>query len=266
MEAKRAYESGAHRYCMVMAGRGPSTFKTKKVAQLIRTIKEKYPIQVCLSAGIVDKEKAAILSEAGLDRLNHNLNASESKYASICSTHTFQDRVNTLEAAKSSGLEVCSGVIIGMGESIEDIFSLAQKLNQMNVESIPVNFYIPIKGTKLEPVAPHLQLTPEFCLRALSLFRFMNPKAEIRLAAGREFHLRSLQPMGLYPANSIFLDGYLNTKGSKIKETFTMIKDLGFDIESKQDLESILSKTSIESIDKSSLKTVKELRPTVTTS
>jgi biotin synthase len=225
-EAKRAYESGAYRYCMVMAGRGPSPSRVAFLAEVIRDIKKQYPLQICVSTGILDEEKAQILKDAGLDRLNHNLNTSESHYSQICTTHTYADRIHTLKAAHQAGIGLCSGVIIGMGETSRDIIQTAKTLKSMAVVSIPINFYIPIQGTRL----PQPDLSPEYCLRVLCLYRFLNPSAEIRIAAGREIHLRSLQPLALYPANSLFVDGYLNVNGSDFHRTITMIQDAGFTI------------------------------------
>jgi biotin synthase len=227
-EAKRAYESGAYRYCMVLAGKGLSPNRVAFLADVIQEIKRQYPLEVCVSTGILNEEKARILKQAGLDRLNHNLNTSESHYPEICTTHTYADRVHTLRAAKQAGIGLCSGVIIGMGEKIQDVIQTAKSLRFLDVVSIPINFYIPIEGTRL----PQPNLSPQYCLRVLCLYRFLNPSAEIRIAAGREIHLRSLQPLALYPANSLFIDGYLNVNGSDFHRTIAMIQDTGFTIKS----------------------------------
>jgi len=265
MEAKQAYERGAHRYCMVFAGRGPSDRRVEHLARLIRLIKSQYPIEICVSAGLLDKKKAQILKMAGLDRLNHNLNTSENHYESICTTHTFRDRLGTLEAARNAGLQLCSGIIVGMNEAEEDIIEVAYKLRELEVESIPINFLIPIEGNQLRGTP---LLTPDFCLRVLCLFRFVNPNAEIRIAAGREMHLRSMEVLALYPANSLFLDGYLNTKGEERKRTLQMIKDAGFTIESTQNIDDLINE-EIDSfaahvndpVSKTILKNFKDLRP-----
>jgi len=236
-EARNAYEKGAHRYCMVFAGREPSLKRTDHLARLIREIKVQYPIEVCVSAGLIDEEKGKTLKAAGLDRYNHNLNTSAQQYSKICTTHTYADRLETIKSARKSGLEVCSGIIAGMGESAEDIIEMAETLHQVEAASIPVNFFMPIPGVVL---SNHPHLTPEYCLRVLCLFRFLNPKAEIRIAAGREIHLRSMEVMALYAANSLFLDGYLNTKGEGRARTFQMIKDAGFTIESEYPLEDLI--------------------------
>lgn len=227
-EAEAAVRSGASRYCMVLSGRGPTVDRTRRIAGLVREIKSRWPIEVCLSAGLMGDEHAQILKEAGLDRMNHNLNTSERRYDAITSTHTYADRVATLEAAKRNGIESCSGLIVGMGEEAVDIIEVAFKLRELEVPSIPVNFLIPIKGNRVQHDG---SLTPERCLRALCLMRFINPTAEIRIAGGREGHLRSLQPLALYPANSLFVEGYLTTKGDPVAETYAMIRDAGFVIE-----------------------------------
>ncbi len=260
-EAKDAYENGASCYCMVFAGRGPSHNRTEHLARIVREIKSRYPMEVCVSAGILDEGKAKILKTAGLDRLNHNLNTSARHYPRICTTHTYEDRLNTLRAARRAGLQVCSGIIVGMGETVTDLLELAYTLREMEVESIPVNFFIRLREEpRLSAGDASDQtpdLTPEFCLRVLCLFRFLNPKAEIRMAAGRELYLRSMQVMGLYPANSLFLGGYLNAKGDEDIQTLQMIKDAGFTIRSEYPLDKLLAKGKI-SVE---MKGLRELRP-----
>ena len=236
-EAKQAYEAGAYRYCMVYAGRRASEQRTERIAELVRTIKALYPIEVCVSAGIMDENSIGILKQAGLDRLNHNLNTSSSQYPKICTTHTFADRINTLKAARNAGLEVCSGIIAGMGETAGELVELALMLRNLGAKSIPINFLLPIAGNKLGNAQ---NLTPEYCLKILCLFRFINPQAEIRTAAGREYHLRSMEVMSLYPANSLFMDGYLNTRGKSRQETLQMIIDAGFTIKSDKSAEKLL--------------------------
>ena len=263
-EAKHAAESGAFRYCMVSSGRGPSQRRVERLASLVQKIKSQYSIEVCISAGLMDENAAKKLKEAGLDRLNHNLNTSERNYPNICTTHTFQDRVNTLSAARNVGLEICSGMIAGMGETPDDIINIALRLKKFNARSIPINFLIPIDGNVLTKVK---NLSPEYCLRILCLFRFLNPTSEIRVAAGREGHLRSLEVMALYPANSLFLDGYLNTKGERTAKTLRMIKDAGFDIKSEHSLDELLSQheedKNLFSVDgnKEIMKQFQDLRP-----
>ena len=227
-EAQRAYEAGAHRYCMVFSGRGPSAKRTEQLAGLVREVKGRFPtLEVCVSAGLLDEEKAGVLAAAGLDRLNHNLNTSPERYAGICTTHTHQDRVDTLRAARSAGLSTCSGFIAGMGEDSAELAGLCLRFRELETDSIPVNFLLPFEGNVLDE--PH-GLDPLRCLRILSVVRLTNPTADVRCAAGREFHLRSLEPLCLQPANSLFLDGYLNGKGAERKRVYAMIRDAGFSI------------------------------------
>jgi biotin synthase len=227
-EAEHAARSGASRYCMVLSGRGPTLERTRKLAGLIRRVKQRFPIEVCLSVGLLEEEHAQILADAGLDRLNHNLNTSETHYGEVCTTHTYADRIRTLQAARKCGIASCSGFILGMGESSRDIVELSFRLRELEVPSIPVNFLIPIDGNPLQSDG---SLTPERCLRALALVRFINPRSEIRAAGGREGHLRSLQPLALYPANSLFVEGYLTTRGDAVEDTYRMIREAGFEIE-----------------------------------
>ena len=265
-EAQCAYESGAYRYCMVFAGRGPSKKRVEHLAGLIGEIKSRYPIQVCLSAGLIDNEDAQTLKAAGLDRLNHNLNTSEGHYPKICTTHTYQDRLDTLHAAQTASIELCAGIIVGMGEQEKDVIEVAKTLRELGVQSIPVNFLIPIPGNALSEAS---DLSPEYCLRVLCLYRFLNPKAEIRIAAGREVHLRNMEVMALYPANSLFVDGYLNTRGASRRRTLQMIKDAGFTIKADHALEELLKQEDeaqdLFTIDerKTLLKDIKDLRPQV---
>ncbi|MBF0629034.1 MAG: biotin synthase BioB [Magnetococcales bacterium] len=227
-EARRAHDSGAFRYCLVLSGRGPGEERLDHLASVVTRLKQSFPMEVCLSAGFIDAGQAARLKAAGLDRYNHNLNTSESRYGTICHTHTYADRLATLEAARSVGLEVCSGLIIGMGEEPDEVVEVALTLNRLDARSIPVNFYVHAPGSAL---GEQNRLTPEACLRALCLFRFLNPSAEIRAAGGREVNLRALESLALYPANSLFAEGYLNTGGHGADKTMQMIRDAGFTVE-----------------------------------
>ena len=227
-DAKDAKDNGAYRFCMVTAGTGPNEAVTNNLARTIDRITKELGMKVCLSAGLLDRKKASTLFEAGLDRYNHNLNTSESHYGEICTTHSFRDRLNTLEAVSEAGIGMCSGLIVGMGEALDDIVQVAFELKRLRVISIPVNFFIPVLGHAVKNPG---RLTPEFCVRVLSVFRLINPDSEIRVGAGREGHLRSLQAMSLFPANSLFASGYLNVKGSDVEQTIAMIRDAGFDPE-----------------------------------
>lgn len=231
-EAQRAKDAGAFRYCMVLSGTGPSDADIEHMSACIREVKERFGLETCLSSGILDEAKAQQLKEAGLDRLNHNLNTSRDHYTEICTTHTYQDRVDTLNAARGAGLSLCTGLIVGMGESHEDLLDVAFELRAVRAESIPVNLLIPIPGAKItDPVCEGQALTPEFCLRVLCMMRLANPDSEVRIAAGREHHLRSMQALALEPCSSLFVDGYLLTKGAAPIETLHLIRDAGFELD-----------------------------------
>jgi biotin synthase len=225
--ARRAKNAGAVRYCIVASGRGPTANEIEYVSDVVRTIKREMNIELCACVGILDKAKAQALADAGVDRLNHNLNTSERFSPEIVTSHTYADRIGTLKAARDAGLELCTGAIFGMGETNEDIVDVLMDLREIGPDSIPINFLIPIQGTPLESVD---YLTPNDCLRQLALARFLNPSAEIRIAGGREVHLRSMQAMGLYAANSIFVAGYLTTPGQKTEDAHAMIADMGFEV------------------------------------
>jgi biotin synthase len=225
--AREAAESHARTYCIVGSGRGPTETDVTNICRVVGKIKQTYPLRICCSLGLLTPDQAAQLKAAGVNRINHNLNTSRRFYDHICTTHTFDDRLETLSIAREAGLELCCGVIVGMGEESEDIVDVALQLRELDVDSIPVNFLNPISGTPLQDMQ---QLDPRFCLRVLCLLRFANPTTEIRIAGGREVNLRSLQPMGLYPANSIFVSDYLTTKGQAAEDDFQMIRDLGFEI------------------------------------
>lgn len=225
--ARRAAAAKAQRYCVVISGRNPLDREIAEIAQAVQKIKEDVPIQVCCSLGLLSEGQARELKASGVDRINHNLNTSETYHSSICTTHTFHDRLMTLQHARAAGLELCSGGIIGMGESDEDLVDLAFSLREVDPDSIPLNMLHPMAGTPLEN--SHF-LTPHRCLMILSMFRFVHPQREIRVAGGREFNLRSLQPLALYVADSLFVGGYLTTPGQTAPEVWNMIEDLGFEV------------------------------------
>ncbi len=225
--AKIASERGAKTYCLVISARGPNEREMKAVEEIVPEIKEKYDLDVCACLGLLSREQADRLKSCGVDRVNHNLNTSEEHYADICTTHTYADRVQTLRHVRDAGMEMCSGGIIGMGESLDDRVSMARDLRELGVQSIPLNFLNSIEGTPLEK---NEELTAQDCLRALAMFRFVNPDRELRISGGRELHLRTLQPLGLYVANSVFVGDYLTTQGQAPDEDYKMIKDLGFDV------------------------------------
>lgn len=226
--AKRAYENQIGTFCIVASGRGPTRKDVRVVVEAVEEIKEKYGLKVCGCLGLLKDEQAAQLKEAGVDRYNHNLNTSERHHDYITSTHTYQDRLDTIETVKKHGISPCAGAIIGMKETRQDVVDIARALRNLDADSIPINFLHAIDGTKLEGTN---ELNPRYCLIVLALFRFMNPTKEIRISGGREVNLRSLQPLGLYAANSIFVGDYLTTQGQETNKDFLMLEDLGFEIE-----------------------------------
>ena len=226
--AQRAAAAKAIRYCIVISGRGPLEREIQEISEAVREIKGTVPVQVCCSLGLLTEEHSRRLKEAGVDRINHNLNTSERYHPEVVTTHTYQDRLATIRNARAAGLEICSGGIAGMGETDEDLIDLALALREVRPDSIPMNFLHPVAGT---PMQDRKYLTPSRCLKILCLFRFLHPRTELRVAGGREFNLRGLQALALYPADSLFVGGYLTTPGMPAEEAWRMIEDLGFEVD-----------------------------------
>jgi biotin synthase len=226
--ARKAMEMKVGTYCIVASGKGPTNRELEQVISAVQEIKSTMPMKICACLGILSQDQATRLKEAGVDRYNHNLNTSASNFANITSTHTYDDRVNTVNQAKASGMSPCSGCIVGMGESNQEIVEVAYALRELDADSIPVNFLNSIPGTPLEN---YKELNPRKCLKVLALFRFICPTKEIRVSGGREVNLRSLQALGLYAANSIFVGDYLTTEGQEATSDHQMIEDLGFEVE-----------------------------------
>ena len=228
--AERAVELRASTCCIVLSGRGPSARELRGVADAVREVKERHPgLKICACMGLLGEEDAALLKEAGVERYNHNLNTSDDFYGEICTTHGYDDRVATVNAVAAAGISPCSGVIVGMGETREQLVEACFSLREIGAESIPVNFLLPIGGTPLE--GRQERIDPRYCLKVLCLFRLVCPDREIRLSAGREVHLGTLQPLGLYAANAIFVADYLTEPGQPAEEDWRMIEDMGFEIE-----------------------------------
>ncbi len=225
--ARVAAQRKAKTYCTVISGRRPSQRELDTFAQIVPQIKASYNLKVCLSPGLLTYEQAVRLKSCGVDRINHNLNTSRRFYPNVCTTHSYQDRLDTLQAIRRAGMEICSGGIVGMGEDDSDVVELALELGQLAAETVPVNFLLPIPGT---PLAGTSRLNPRYCLKVLALFRLANPRCELRIAAGREEHLGCMQPLGLYPANGIFVGDYLTTKGQPPEDDYRMIEALGFEV------------------------------------
>ncbi|TDC71227.1 biotin synthase BioB [Streptomyces hainanensis] len=227
--ASAGVAGGAKRVCLVASGRGPTDGDVNRLTDMVAAIRERHAdVEVCACLGLLSNGQADRLREAGVDAYNHNLNSAEATYGDICTTHGFEDRVATVRQAKSAGLSACSGVIAGMGESDEDLVDVVFALRELDADSVPVNFLIPFEGT---PLAKRWDLTPQRCLRILAMTRFVHPDAEVRIAGGREIHLRSLQPLALHLANSVFLGDYLTSEGQAGQADLDMIADAGFEVE-----------------------------------
>ncbi len=236
--AKAAFERGSKTYCIVISARGPSESEMQAVEKIVPAIKDKYDLEVCACLGLLTPDQARRLKACGVDKVNHNLNTSPEHYEKICTTHTYADRIDTLKSLRAAGLQLCSGGIIGMGEQDDDVVRMAFELRELSVESIPLNFLNAIDGTPLQKTN---KLTPRYCLKALAMFRFVNPQSELRIAGGRELHLGSLQALGLYAANSIFVGDYLTTKGQPPEADFRMIEEMGFVVTQDRDSEACKS-------------------------
>ncbi len=223
--AREAAAIGAKRYCMVTATRGPSGGELETICEATRRIKAEVGIEVCASLGAVDDGAASRLAQAGVDRFNHNLETSRRHFPLVVGTHSFDSRVETIRAVRRAGIEACCGGIIGLGEEPDDRVDLAFELRALEVASLPVNFLDPRPGTPLADVA---RPSPEDCLRALAMFRFVHPTVDLRVAGGREKALGDKQGLALYPANSLFAGGYLTTGGQGYAEDLALIEDAGF--------------------------------------
>lgn len=225
--AHDAHRIGAYRYCVVCSGRRPTPDALSTICRAARSIKRELPIQLCVSLGSLDPEQARQLKAAGVDRYNHNLETSERHFPSICTTHSYADRRATAHIAKDAGLELCSGALLGMGESLEDRVDLAFALREVGADSVPVNLLDPRAGTRLAGMS---RISAADALRALAMFRFAMPTREIRVAGGREACLGPLQVLALYPANSMFTTGYLTTPGQGVDADRRMLEAAGFTV------------------------------------
>ncbi|MDS1268988.1 biotin synthase BioB [Lipingzhangella sp. LS1_29] len=227
--ARSGIAAGAKRVCLVASGRGPTDRDVGRVADTIAAVREEQPnVEVCACLGLLSDGQAERLREAGADAYNHNLNTSGERYSEICTTHTFTDRVGTVQQATQAGLSPCSGLIAGMGENDSELVDALLELRSLNPDSVPVNFLIPFDGT---PLAGTWELTPNRCLRILAATRLAFPDAEVRIAGGRELHLRGLQPLALHVANAIFLGDYLTSEGQPGQADVDLIHDAGFVVE-----------------------------------
>jgi len=222
--AEKAIAINANRYCIVVSGGRASKEEVDKIADAVKEIKESYPIKVCCSLGTIDEEDLAKLKVAGVDRINHNLETSEKYFSKIVSTHTWKERYETIKKIQKVGLSTCTGGIFGMGESDEDIVDLAMTYRDLKVDSIPLNFLIPIPGT---PLGDKHNLIPLRCLKIIALFRLFNPKSEIRLCGGRELNLKDYHDVAFEVANCLMAGGYLTRAGREPGKDEEMARRLG---------------------------------------
>lgn len=228
--ARAALAAGAGKYGIVTSGYGFSGGSKKdrigldKVLDYIRAIKDGAPIHRCVSLGIIDYERALELKEAGVMEYHHNLETAESFFAQICSTHSYQEDVDTIKAVKRAGLRACAGGIFGLGETDEHRVELAMKLRELDVDSVPINILNPIAGTRLENATP---LKPFTILKIIAMFRLVMPDKDIKVAGGRERNLRDLQSLIFAAgANSTMIGSYLTTQGRPAEDDLRMIEDL----------------------------------------
>ena len=222
--AIRGVEYGANRYCIVLSGKRATSEEVNRIVEAVKEIKnEGLPINVCVSAGTLDEESLRKLKEAGVKRINHNLETSRRFFKEIVTTHTWEERYETIKRVKKVGLSTCSGGIFGMGETNEDRVDMALTYRELEVDSIPLNFLMPIEGTPMEK-APGVEVME--ALKIIGMFRFTNPKAELRLCGGREQNLRDFHGMAVLMTNAIMVGGYLTRAGRDIKKDYQLLKDL----------------------------------------
>lgn len=229
-QARAAAAAGAKRFCLVSQGRGPKYASPKstefdEILDTVRRVIAETDIKPCCALGEVTPEQAAALSEAGVTRYNHNLEASANFYPEIVTTHTWRDRVETVQNLKAAGIQACTGGIIGMGESWTDRVDLALSLRELQVESVPLNLLNPRQGTPLGDRPP---LDPFEALKAIAIFRLILPEQIIRYAGGREAVMGELQALGLKAGiNAMLIGHYLTTLGQPPETDQAMLDDLG---------------------------------------
>ena len=223
-QATDAKNAGAHSYCLVAAWREPSNEDFKKVCHIIEEVNEKVGISIECSLGFLTVQQATKLKELGVIRYNHNLETAESKFPEICTTHTYQDRIDTLHTARKAGLELCTGGIIGMGETRAQREELIQAISKLNPEEVTVNLLVPFPGTPLELQTP---LSLEEILRTFAVLRFLLPKSIIKISGGREVNLNDDgKELLLSGANGIISAGYLTLDGNSMQKDVKMIKEI----------------------------------------
>lgn len=224
--AKQAEQFGAKRFCIVTATRGLSDRDLPTFIEAVTLIREQTSLAAECSLGFVTDEQLEQLKAAGMTRYNHNLETCESNFPKVCTTHTYQDRVNTLKQLKRQGMERCAGGILGLGETPEQRLELAFALAELEVECVPVNVLNPRPGTPLEAATPP---EPLEVIKTVAIFRLILPWAIIELAGGRELNVRDLQSLALLcGANGLIIGSYLTTIGRPPQDDLQLVEDLGF--------------------------------------
>ena len=222
--ARKAKENGAQRFGIVTSGNRLKKTELDTITEAITEIKNTVEIDICCSLGAMEKSQLAALKEAGLSRYHHNIETSERFYPRIVSTHSFEQRLDTIRAAKETGLDVCSGGIIGMGEDWQDRLDMAVMLKKLDVDSVPINLLIPIKGTALEKLNP---ISCADAVRTICIFRVILKDKTIKIAAGRETVLKDFQALGLMAgANGMLIGGYLTVKGRDVAEDHKLVREI----------------------------------------
>ncbi|MEW5840676.1 biotin synthase BioB [Nitrososphaera sp.] len=223
--ARMAKEGGATSFCLVCAYRSPPDKDFEQICQTITAIKKEVGTEVNVSLGFMTPERARRLKELGVKRYNHNLEAAESYFSKICTTHEFKDRVNTARIVKEAGLELCCGGIIGMGETPRQRLELAFSIASLEPDEVPMNILIGREGTPLEGMGT---IEPEDAIRTIAVWRFIMPKTILKIAGGREVHLKEKDRLALKAgANGIITGGYLTTGGNEPNRDITMIQEIG---------------------------------------
>jgi biotin synthase len=227
-QAQKAKQGGANSFCLVCAYRTPSERDFEQICDTIVELKNKVAIDVNVSLGFMTRERARRLKSIGVKRYNHNLETPESFFTQICKTHNFKDRVNTAKIVKEEGLELCCGGIIGMGETLKQRLELAFAIKSLRPDEVPINILIPRQGT---PLANLPSVEPTDAIKTIAVWRFIMPKTILKIAGGRELHLKDKERLALKAgANGIITGGYLTTQGNNIEKDMTMIKDIGLKV------------------------------------
>ena len=225
--ALSAKENGATRFCIVTSGKKPDDKEFEEILTMIKEVSKIEGLHCCASLGLLSKEQLEKIKEAGVERYNHNINTSENYHKNVCTTHSFEDRINTVKAVQECGMEACTGVIIGMGETREDRIDMALTLKELNPKTVPINFLNPIKGTPFENFED--KIDEEEILKTVCIFRIILPKAMLRYAGGRTTRLsKKGQRLGIFAGiNSVLVGNYLTTAGSNSSDDRKMLEAAG---------------------------------------